>query len=364
MASGLWSARPRIRCPICLRRLDWNTLRAVRAEPGGELVPYTGGIGQDTLQLREDRIDVYRECPGNDGQGPEAGHLLPYGLADYGVPLSIGIVGGGSAGKSCLLAAMIGSLINAANLGQVPLRVDPLDFHIHDRYEREVLRPFLQERRVLHVTRTEMVQFTEALRIRSTMTNRSHAVTFFDVGGERLQNSRDNPFLAALSALIFVVDAEQIVRRRRLAGSPVLGDPVFEKVLERLGAVHDYTSGGFLPIPAAVVVAKADLLRFMGEPSVDHWFSQASADDFDLSTTEAESGGVYRLLRRRGPAYLAPAAKCLRSTLHFASAAGLPADGETFPELGFGPRRVLKPLLSLLEVKNILRPTGNGDLGV
>jgi hypothetical protein len=352
--------RPLIRCPICLSRLDWNRLRTVRSLPDGQLVPYTGGLDQDPLQLREDRINVYRECPGT-AAGPEDDHLLPYGLADYGAPLAIGIVGAGSAGKSCLLAAMIASLINAADLGRVPLRIDPLDFQLHDRYEREVMRPFLQERRKLNVTRFESVQFTDALRIHNTETNRSHAVTFFDVGGERLQNAHDNLFLSGLGALIFVVDADQIVRRHRLNGPPVLGDPVFSKVMERLGAVHGYTTGGFLPLPAAVVVAKSDVLRFLNEPAVDHWFAQDSGDDVDFASVERESGDVYRLLHRRGPAYLSPASKCLRSTLHFTSAAGLPAGPDGFPETGFGPRRVLKPLLSLLRAKNIL--TSKGERG-
>jgi hypothetical protein len=110
-----------------------------------------------------------------------------------------------------------------------------------------------------------------------------------------------------------------------------------------------------VPLPAAIVVAKADLLRFIGEPDLDKWLGQPDKEDLDLSSVEEESEDVYRLLRRRGSSYLTPATKCLRSTLHFASAAGVAPEGDRFPELGFGPRRTLKPLLALFDRLGILR---------
>jgi hypothetical protein len=334
-----------IRCPICLNRLRWDTAPAVRVGQDGQSQPLPRHA--DVLLGQEEELDAYRECAGGG-----SAHLLPYHYGDYGPPVVIGIIAGGLAGKTHLLAAMIGTLIREAGLGRLQLRLDPLDFRIHAQYEQAIIRPFLQERRVLPVTRAGAVEFTDALRVYNPATGRSHAIAFFDVGGEQLQNYRENVFLSAVNALLFVVDAAELTARRRDRAGPA--DPVFDSVLDRLGRVHGYSKNGFVPLPAAVVVAKADLLRFLGEPDLDHWFGQQEDEEFDLSTVERESEDVFRLLHRKGKSYLTPATKCLRSTLHFASAAGVAPDGDRFPELGFGPRRTLKPLLSLFGSMGIL----------
>ena len=343
-----WGQGWYIRCPICLNPLRWDTAAAVVRGPGGQTEPLSRG--SDRLRNKETELDAYRECPG--GGTP---HLLPFHYGDYGPPLVIGVIGGGLAGKTHLLAAMIDVLLRDSRLGRLPLQVDPLDFRIHAQYDQTIIRPFLQDRRVLPVTRTGAVEFTDALRMHNPGTGKSHAIAFFDVGGEQLQNYRQNSFLSAVNALIFVVDAAELGPRRRDRAGP--SDVVFDLVLDRLGRVHGYSSGGFLPLPAAVVVAKADLLRFTGEPDLDKWLGRPPEDESDLSTVEDESQDAYRLLRRRGQAYLVPATKCLRSTLHFASAAGVAPDGDQFPELGFGPRRTLKPLLALFDSRGMLRPS-------
>lgn len=337
-----------IRCPICLNPLRWDTAPAVRVGQDGQPQPLSRHA--DVLMGQEEELDAYRECAGGGST-----HLLPYRYGDYGSPVVIGVIAGGLAGKTHLLAAMIGTLIREAGLGRLQLRLDPLDFRIHAQYEQAVIRPFLQERRVLPITRRGQVEFTDALRVHNPATGRSHAIAFFDVGGEQLQNYRENTFLSAVNALLFVVDAAQLTARRRDRAGPA--DPVFDSVLDRLGRVHGYSRSGFVSLPAAVVVAKADLLRFLGEQDLDHWLGQPEDEEFDLSTMEQESEDVFRLLHRKGKSYLTPATKCLRSTLHFASAAGVAPEGDRFPELGFGPRRTLKPLLALFDSLGILRPT-------
>lgn len=342
-----WGRGWYIRCPICLNPLRWDTAPAVVRGPGGLTEPLARS--SDRLRNKETELDAYRECPG-DGTS----HLLPFHYGDYGPPIVIGVIGGAVAGKTHLLAAMVEMLLRDSRLGRLPLQVDPLDFRIHAQYEQTTIGPFLQGRQVLPVTRTGAVEFTDAVRMHNPGTGKSHAIAFFDVAGEQLQNYRQNTFLSAVNALLFVVDAAELAARRRDRTGP--SDAVFNLVLDRLGRVHGYTSAGFLPLPVAVVVAKADLLRFIGEPDLDRWLSQPEEDEFDLSTVEDESEDVFRLLHRRGPSYLAPATRCLRSTLHFASAAGVAPEGDRFPELGFGPRRTLKPLLALLDSRGILRP--------
>jgi hypothetical protein len=338
-----------VRCPICLNPLRWDTARAVIRNSAGEITPLPRI--PDRLRNFETQLDAYRECPGGGGTP----HLLPYQYGAYGAPIVVGVVAGGMAGKSHLLAAMIHTLLRESRLRRLPFQVDPLDFQIYVQYEQKVIRPFLDERAVLPITRSGSVEFADALRVHDPGTGKDHAIAFFDVGGEQLQNYRQNSFLSAVNALLFVVDAAELVARRRDREGPA--DPVFNLVLDRLARVHGYSKHGFLPLPAAVVVAKADLLRFTGEAEVDTWLSMPGNDEFDPTTVESESEDVFAVLRRTGPGYLTPATICLRSTLHFASAAGVAPEGDHFPELGFGPRRALKPLLALLNSRGILRQT-------
>ncbi|MEV1073933.1 TRAFAC clade GTPase domain-containing protein [Micromonospora parva] len=329
--------------------------RPVLLDENGNQRPFVPTDRRDRMLTRAEEMTAFQVC---EGDGAESPHHLPLHYAQYGTPLVIGVIGSGATGKTTLLAAMIGSLLAASQTNRLPLQVDALDLRLHTSFRARYVNRLLVQREVLPVTRGETVELADALRVRSPVTGRDHAVVFFDMAGEQWEDAeRANRFISALNALIFVVDGEQLSRRRGQRGAQTAGDQAFEVVLNRLGKVHDYTPQGFLPLPSALVVAKSDLLRFYGDPELDRWFSYGDAEEFDLSTVEEESLDVYRMLYQRGQGYLRGAERFLRSSLHFASATNTSPDGNrTYAAEGFGPRRTLKPLLSLFQMAGVLVP--------
>ncbi|MEU7905042.1 hypothetical protein [Actinoplanes sp. NPDC049118] len=342
-----------VRCPICLTALGRRPPRPVLLDANGNQRPFVPTDRRNRVLTRAEEMTAFQIC---DGDGSESPHHLPLHYAQYGTPLVVGVIGSGATGKTTLLAAMIGSLLSASQTNRLPLRVDALDLRLHTNFVTRYVNRLLVQREVLSLTRGETIELADALRVRSPVTGRDHAVVFFDVAGEQLENAeRANRFISALNALIFVVDGEQLSRRRGQRGAQAAGDLAFEVVLNRLSRVHDHTPQGLLPLPSALVVAKSDLLRFYGDPELDRWFGYGDAEEFDLSTVEEESRDVYRLLYQRGHGYLRGAERFLRSSLHFASATGTaPDDGRTYAAEGFGPRRTLKPLLSLFQMAGVL----------
>ena len=344
---------PQVRCPICLTRLGRRPPRAVRLDGNGVETPFVPTDPSDPMRTRSEELAAYRICDG--GETP---HYLPLRYGEYGTPIVIGVIGAATSGKTTLLAAMIGSLMEAVGHSRLPIQVDALDLRMHARFMSTYVNPLLVHRTRLSATRMRSVELTDALRVH-TGVGGPRAVVFFDVAGEQLENAdRENRFISGLNALLFVVDSEELLQRRQ-RGARLVGDRAFDVVLDRLGAVHGYTPAGFIPLPAAVVVAKADLLRFYGEPELDRWFALGNSDETDLSTVESESEDAYRLLYRRGSGYLAPAQRFLRTSLHFATATGTApesTEAATYPIDGFGPRRTLKPLLSLFQMIGVVSP--------
>ncbi|MGW1501167.1 Crp/Fnr family transcriptional regulator [Streptomyces mirabilis] len=144
-------------------------------------------------------------------------------------------------------------------------------------------------------------------------------------------------------------------RRGRPAGSRNRdGDLAFGTVLDRLPK-----NGPYLDVAAAMVLGKADLLRF--QPPVDRWLGRAPATSLDPEQTREESRDVYGLLRQHaGPAWLRPFDAIRRCTLHVASATGGQEDKGRYPA-GAGPRRVLEPLLALLALHGMVEVPGGAE---
>lgn len=364
-------------CPICGRRINWSATPPYRlnAVEQPELLVRDPGEVENSWQERLTR--AYRPC--GDVSQPGT-HLLPYHYADY-TPVTIGVIGQSSAGKTHLLAAMIHRLCSGdpVLVDQLGLRVSELDVRVHRRYLAQNVTPLITQRRELGATRADVpVDFCDALKV-TNRRNQTFAVVFFDLAGERLERPNDDEarFYAWANALIFVVNAATLPKRfgRRIA--PVAGDASFEVALHRLSGRGKPTGVAPLhPVAAAVVVAKADLIEF-DDRLVATWMRAGSAEEeAALGTVEAESEDVYVYLTRRGAAqWLKPARDCYRSTLHFASAtnsqaelppgqAGDPAgpaqpagqvqsENRVFPRT-FRQRRVLKPLLSVFEMTGIL----------
>jgi hypothetical protein len=371
----------RVECPICLTMLDWE--RAPLVTIGADLAPAPFALPPDASPaLARILLDTaYRTCSGGGG----GGHYLPATYGEQDVQrITIAMIGNSAAGKSHLLAAMIGQFMRGVRLRELDLQVDPLDLRIHKDYVDKVVTPFLDRRELLKRTDIAAVQIADAFLVTNLAASRRYAVTFFDVSGELLARAGadQKEFLGAVDAVIFVVDPQAI---RGLARSPVTatppaaapqagpaqepgvtvpesgseGDPSFDVALKLLRLARAETAE-FLHIPAAIIVAKADLLR-RSDPLVDRWLRADADEDLDLSTVEEESGDVFAYLYAHGAdRWLEPAQRCIWSTLHFASAAGTAPRADHFPEASFRPRRVIKPLLALLAARGVIDQSAFG----
>jgi hypothetical protein len=134
------------------------------------------------------------------------------------------------------------------------------------------------------------------------------------------------------------------------------GDPAFNTVLDLLR-----TSGRLSQVSAAVVLNKADLLRF--DPPLAHWLRSG---DQQVSARECllESADVYAYLHRRGAqAWTRPYRECTRATLHVASATGGADDGMKFPR-GVTPYRVIVPLVALLAMTDVIASPQTHGMGI
>jgi hypothetical protein len=289
-------------------------------------------------------------------------HYLPYTLTTHGHPLVIGLVGGSRSGKSHLLTTMISAIEDRA-LAPYQIHAEPVDFIRHENFRRQFTRPLLQGRQALEGTREGLVEYADALLVRSPTGVRP--VVFFDVAGEDLlETSLTARFLLGASALIFVVDPAvalgALALGERLPREAVAhaADQTFETVLTRRGAAN----GTYLDVPAAVVVNKADRLRF--EPPVDRWLRQELDGTVDAERIRAESRDVYAFLHQHSAqTWMEPFRRCRRCTLHFVSATGGEAVNQRFPR-GVFPRRVLAPLVALFAMTGVLAGPGVDEVGV
>jgi len=342
-------------CPICGNTVDWVQMPPYRIGDDGQYEPLVRGERDSEASWRDRLGTAHRPCgdPGRQGT-----HWLPYDYPDH-TPVTIGLVGDSGAGKTHLLAAMIHRLCsNDPVLGRLGLRVGPLDLRLHQRYMGSVVRPLIHDRRRLMGTPADRpVAFCAALGVTNAH-GRRFALTFFDLAGERLTRPDDDEvrFYATAHAMIFVVDAEALPGRFT---PPATGDAAFDVALRRLEARRNAWPrprdvADLNPIAAAVVVAKADLVRFE-DRLVSDWLALGSSEEeIQLSTVEQESRDVYAYLtRRRATPWLRPAQECARSTLHFASATNGPARDNAYHG-AFRQLRVLKPLLSVFAMTGIL----------
>lgn len=336
-------------CPICQRQINWTAAPPYRVGTDGSYELLVRDPLESEASWRDRLVTAYRPCRDVTESGV---HMLPYDYADY-TPVSIGMVGRTKAGKTHLLAAMIYRLCsNDPLLGRLGLQVGPLDLAIHQQYVAENIAPLIGRRKELGGTPADQIAFCDALKV-TNAANRSFALTFFDLAGERLGRPNDDEvrFYASAKALLFIVDPEALPKPAR----PYSGnDETFEAALHRLGARRPPISGALHPVAAAVVVAKADLIRF-DDRLVSDWLAVGSAEEeVDLSTVERESEDVYAYLTQRGAAaWLRPAQQCYYSTLHFASATNGPATDGAFHG-AFRQCRVLKPLLAVFAMTGIL----------
>jgi hypothetical protein len=334
-----------VRCPTCLDEFAWDRRTVVvdRDRPG--MATLDLDTIRDPLKRAEALVGSEVKCENPSGDFPDA-HYLPVDYVRLGKPLVIGFVGTADTGKSTLLAAMVHELTRNG-LAQHRLEVEILDREKHRKFKRSHIDPLFEDSVALDATKgfESGVEFVAAFRIGSGQKWRP--VVFFDVGGESLKEpkGKDARFLLAVEALIFVVDPRQIQRNRVNAGRPE-ADETFAAVLERITPIR--REQGLDGITAAVVVAKADELRF--NPVVGKWLGRDGSGPLDPDLVREESRDVYSYLFQQGAEpWLGPVEKSARCTLHFVSATGSKAsDADRRYPRGLRPRRVLEPLTAIL----------------
>jgi energy-coupling factor transporter ATP-binding protein EcfA2 len=331
-------------CPYCLSEFDWDSAPLVNRD-GEDEIGLWPEPGENDVRWRNRTMHAWRVCE-KTGEA----HFIPASLGGM-TTLIVGMVGKTGSGKSTLLWALTQELGRSALKITHRLDVLPLDPRLQQElFDRNQLDK-LNDRKVLPATRTTTAaEFACAYRITSGHTGREYALLIFDVSGEVFTRGGvavSTPFMAIADALMFVADGSDLdVRHGRRTG-----DPGFTAVLSHLSHVHPERGRDFLPIPAALVVAKSDTLRVFKE--VDEWLTRK--DDGELHTVERESEDVYAFLKERGAdSWLLPVLKCADSTLHLASATGVEARDGEYPERSFRRQRVLRPLLSLLAMKGVL----------
>ncbi|GHH13079.1 hypothetical protein [Streptomyces lanatus] len=348
-------------CPYCLEtiQLDLSKLFVTDSRMQYKSLD-VGGINNPVR-----RADVMRGAVQRCTADPEfPAHHIPVPYLTYGRPLTVAMVGQSSTGKSHLLTQMIAAITDGG-LEPYGLKWQSVNPEQHARFVRDRVQP-LRGGKVLDHTAAlgmdDFARFVESLLITDAR-GQVRPVAFFDLGGEDLvRTDAALRFLLGVDALVFVVDPAlalplpQLDHARQRWGVEVNrdGDLAFGTVLDRLPK-----NGGYLDVPAAMVLGKADLLRF--QPPVDRWLTRPPSAAPDPALTREESRDVYGLLRRHaGQAWLRPFDAIRRCTLHIASATGGQEDQGRYPA-GAGPRRVLEPLLSLFAMHGLIEVPGGAD---
>ncbi|MFI9051641.1 hypothetical protein [Streptomyces sp. NPDC053427] len=348
-------------CPYCLETIQLDLTALFVTDSKMQYQPLDVSGIRNPLRREDIMRSAVQKCTA-DPEFPE--HFIPVPYLTHGRPLTVVMVGQSSTGKSHLLTQMIAEITDGG-LEPFGLKWQSVNPEQHARFVRERVQP-LRNGKVLDHTGAlgldGFARFVESLLITDAK-GQVRPVAFFDLGGEDLvRTDAALRFLLGVDAMLFVVDPAlalplpQLDHARERWGLAVNrdGDLAFGTVLDRLPK-----NGPYLDVAAAMVLAKADLLRF--QPPVDRWLDQPSPTSLDPALVRAESRDVYGLLRRHsGQAWLRPFDAIRRCTLHIASATGGQEDQGRYPA-GARPRRVLEPLLSLLAMHGLIDVPGGAE---
>lgn len=337
------------RCPICMDSFEWPRDNVIWLYEETKSQYQTVDLSEVANPGKRDdlRRQGYIPCP-NPSQDTPA-HYLPATYHAYQAPLVIGLVGAPKSGKTHLLTAMIREA-HQGRLAAHGVSVAPLDFRRHNQFRKSHVEPFERGKK-LSGTEYGVIEYADTLLLHGPAGARP--VTFFDIAGEDLQNVNDRGksgrFLIGAGALIFVhaLEDEHDVTVRSSEYR------VFSLALERAKTNPDLTQ-----LPAAIVVTKADRLRYI--PPADRWLRRSSRDGaLNAELIRAESRDVFAYLHHQQA--LTPLTlfnTFTRCTLHFVSASGGDASGdapenETF-ERGIRPMCVLQPLIAILAMAGMI----------
>ncbi len=346
-------------CPMCLHEIqNWNTLDYWRWDADQEVyVELQVPLGLNETQLEQRQFRAFVRCPALEGDAQIGPHYLPAGYGRFGPPVVLGFVGLTMSGKSHLLASMVGAIVGRELESRYGITASPLDHAWHRRFMEAWVSPLLKHHKVLPGTgERRVVEFADAFLIRQPGRH-DRVVALFDVaGGDLARLDETKEFLWIANGLFFVVDPDRMTTQWA-------EDETFSNVLDivRKGMRR-------APVNAAIVLNKADVLRF-DEP-VDRWLRSEghTPKPGTLNSTEflRESADVYAYLDAKGALAMAePYEVCDKATLHVASPTGGADTGEggVYPR-GVTPRRVLRPLVAMLAMTGVLTGPEAEKVGV
>ncbi|KUP96126.1 hypothetical protein [Thermobifida cellulosilytica] len=297
-------------------------------------------------------------------------HYLPYEYCQIRRTLNIGLIGTTRSGKSHLLAAMLYRLREEERrLARLGVHVEPFAEMWEHYMQREDIAGFLAPDRrtaLRRTNRTDPVEFRMAYTVTSTWNGEPTdcVVSFFDVAGELFLDAKARrrlQFIYGLDAYIFVADSQALYgwdgKRRGLLHRSGF-DEVINQILQNERHMAHATKQRretFLPKPAVVVLAKADLLLAQNEYWTSRWLERD--DDFELETVDEESEDVYVYCATNGAReWLKPVSAFEDATLHFTSATGCEERDGHYNKRKFRHMRVLRPLLALFAMTGIIDP--------
>jgi hypothetical protein len=350
-----------VKCPMCLHEVqDWNELAYWRWDPAageeGEYVQLSIPPNLNQAQLEHLLHRARVRCPAPEGYAQIGPHYLPADYGRFGPPVVLGFVGLTKSGKSHLLASMVGAMVGG-ELANYGISSSPLDHAWHRRFMDAWVSPLLKHGKVLPgTTEGGVVEFADAFLVRPHG-GQERVVALFDVaGGDLARLDETKQFLWIANGLFFVIDADRISARWA-------EDETFSNVLD---VVRKRVRRG--PVSAAIVLNKADLVRF--EEPVDRWLrsedSRSAGGALDPVEFLRESADVYAYLESKNALAMAePYEVCDKTTLHVASPTGGADTGEggVYPR-GVTPRRVLRPLVAMLLMTGVLTGPGTEKVGV
>jgi hypothetical protein len=344
-------------CPMCLEDLPrWDTLDYWRWDTSLETyveLPVPPGLGQ--RRLDQLLYGAYVRCPASHGDEQIGPHYLPADYGRFGSPVVLGFVGLTKSGKSHLLASMVGAIVAHELEKTCGIQASPLDQAWHRRYMDAWVSPLLKQRKVLPGTREDRVaEFADAF-IMKRPDGQEQVVALFDVaGGDLARLNETKEFLWIANGLFFVIDPERL-------SAQWAEDETFSNVLDIV------RKGARQPVSAAIVLNKADMVRF--EEPVDRWLryegSASKSGALDWVEFLRESADVYAYLdAKNARAMAAPYEVCDRATLHVASPTGGADTGDDIYPRGVKPRRVLRPLVAMLAMTGVLTGPEAEKVGV
>lgn len=376
-------ALPTIRCPYCLDLFQWDGQTLYERDENGvyqQLPPVSPDT--DILKREDQQRKAFVRCPNPSGDMADRPHHLPIDYMRYREPLVIGFIGDADSGKSTLLAMMVNDIDNNRLLPYGFAAV-PLLQEEHETYRTAKVNPLLRGTPLekTKATQEASVEFTDGFLLLKD-DDHKQPVVFFDVGGEALgnigakksqedigakksqgDNSRATRFLQAVSAFIFVVDPDRLTGQDgddTVAVAPQDTDQTFRKVLSTIigpSAARPMR----LAIPAAIVLAKADLLRF--EPTIARWLTREDGTGrVDPQAIRDESRDVYAFLYQNdGEPWLLPFDRFRKCTLHAVSATGSRLFNHKYRRLR--PRHVLDPLVAILAMTGVIEDPAATEVG-